>query len=291
MKLYGTHSREIAERILNAFKQPEQLPKALAPIFIRRKDDVPCRAWSWHNQLLIALCGTMDARGIRQWQSAGRKLKKGSKAIWILAPCLKSTKIRDDAGEELTRQALYGFRSIPVFAVEDTEGDPLPDHDGTWDNWIQELPLIDVAEKWNIEVGSYSHRCQAPMGYYQRGIRGEAIMLGVENLSTWMHELVHAADSRVTGLKDAKWCKEVVAELGGAVLLECLGMHHDADLGGAYEYIASYAASANKDVVSACVEVIGRVCECVKLILDTAAAVESRPNESQAVLVATAQSA
>jgi hypothetical protein len=270
MKLFGSHTREVAERILNAFKQPEQLPKALAPIFIRRNDDIPCRSWSWHNQLVIALCGTMDARGIRQWKSTGRNLKKGSKAIWILAPCLKSVKKRDDAGEEHARQALYGFRSIPVFAVEDTEGEPLSKQLDTSDNWIHQLPLIDVAESWGIQVGSYGHRGQAPMGYYQRGIAGEAIMLGVKNLSTWTHELVHAADSRVTGLKDAKWCKEVVAELGGAVLLECLGMHHEADVGGAYEYITAYTADAKKEVISACVEVLGRVCECVKLILETA---------------------
>ena len=76
MKMYG-HASEIAQRIVEAFKQPERLPVALAPIFIHRKDDVPCRKWSWHNQLIAALCGTTDARGFRQWDEVKRKVKKG----------------------------------------------------------------------------------------------------------------------------------------------------------------------------------------------------------------------
>jgi len=89
MKLYGNRSREVAQRIVEAFKHPEQLPEALAPIFIHRRDEVPCRKWSWHNQLLVALSGTADARGIKQWNKVGRKAKKGSNAVWILAPRIK----------------------------------------------------------------------------------------------------------------------------------------------------------------------------------------------------------
>ena len=39
-------------------------------------------AWS---QLVAALSGTVDARGIKQWNTVGRKVKKGSHALWILA--------------------------------------------------------------------------------------------------------------------------------------------------------------------------------------------------------------
>ena len=102
MKLYG-HAEETAQRIVDAFKEPERLPKALAPIFIRRNDDnIPCRRWSWHNQLLAALSGTSDARGMKQWNNVRRKVKRGSKAIWILAPCLKTITEKDDNGQERT---------------------------------------------------------------------------------------------------------------------------------------------------------------------------------------------
>jgi len=117
MNLYGKHTNEVANRIVEAFRHPEKLPKALAPIFIRRKDDIPCRNWSWHNQLIVALNGTMDARGIKQWRTVNRHLKKGCKAIWILAPCLKTVTEEGDRGSDERRQVLYGFRSVPVFEI------------------------------------------------------------------------------------------------------------------------------------------------------------------------------
>jgi hypothetical protein len=269
MKLFGEHTRQVAERIVDAFREPAQLPQALAPVFIRRRDDVPCRKWSWHNQLIAALCGTQDARGIKQWNTVGRKVREGCHAIWILAPCLKKVK-EEKHGEEKERQILYGFKSIPVFAVEDTEGDPLPEVDQKYDTWVDGLPLMEVAQEWGIQVGTYTHGQGNPLGYYRYGGDGKAIMLGVENLSTFTHELVHAADHRIGGLREAAWHKEIVAELGGAILLECLGKPQDADLGGAFQYIEGYAREANKDTVGACIEVLNRTCNCVRLILDTA---------------------
>jgi len=277
MKMFG-RAEEVGQRIVKAFQEPDKLPAALAPIFIHREDDVPCRRWSWHNQLLVALCGTVDARGIRQWNQAGRKVRKGSSAIWILAPCVKKIKEKDNASEEKKRQVIYGFRSVPVFAVEDTEGDPLPDRDDKYDSWAAQLPLMDVAESWGINVGTFSHGGGDPLGYYRYASNGnQAVMLGVENMATWAHELVHAADHRITNLKGEKWHKEIVAELGGAILLECLGMSHDADLGGAFSYIERYAKDAGIDTVRACIQVLDRVCNCVKLILDTAATITPVP--------------
>ncbi len=271
MKLFGKNARTVADKIVESFRHPERLPGALAPIFIRRNDDVPCRKWSWHNQLLVALCGSADARGFRQWKSAGRHVKKGGKAIWILAPCLKPIKETNEAGEESKRQALIGFRSVPVFALEDTEGDSLPDSDEAYDSWITGLPLAEVATSWGIALGTYTHEGHAPIGYYQyAGNGGQAVMLGVENLSTWTHELVHAADHRLTNLAGRKWQKEIVAELGGAILLECLGKKRDADLGGAFAYIERYAQNESLPVVRACIQVLDRACNAVQLILDEA---------------------
>ena len=85
-----------------------------------------------------------------------------------------------------------------------------------------------------------------PMRGFGRGVRagwrllgqyrhGTGIALGVENLSTWCHELVHAADDRNGKLRGKKVRKETVAELGGAVLLSILGYENKTDLGGCWE--------------------------------------------------------
>ncbi len=110
-------------------------------------------------------------------------------------------------------------------------------------------------------------------------------MLGTENLSTWAHELVHAADEKVSNFAGSPNIMEIVAELGSAILLETIGHSHDADLGGAYAYIERYAQLSGKPPVRICTEVLDRACNCVALILDTAAkaGMETAFKEPQAV--------
>ncbi|MFH1268631.1 MAG: ArdC family protein, partial [Planctomycetota bacterium] len=220
------------------------LPKALAPVFVQRKDDVPCRAWSWSNQLLTALSGHSDARGYRQWQAVGRHVKKGEKAFHILCPCVgKKTDVDPDTGQEKERTWIYGFTSAPVFGFSQTEGDPLPPPDPAVARWLESLPLRDVAETWGLSVDAYNGRAGVALGKYRHGA---GIALGVENLATWAHELCHAADDRLGNLKERgqHWRSETVAELGGAVLLEALGYDVESDRGGCWEYVQAYATDA-----------------------------------------------
>lgn len=273
MKLHGKNAKAVAERIVDAFRNPERLPKALAPVFIHRKDDIPCRAWSWHNQLLVVLSNTSDARGFRQWQQAGRQVKKGAKALYILGPCMKRVRKEGADGKDtIDMKVLVGFRAIPVFAIEDTEGEPVPAGDPKYAEWVQQLPLVEVAKSWGIHVNTYSHREGGPLGYYQATSSGsQAIMLADERVTTWLHELVHAAEGKLGVLKEgAKWQRETVAEFGSAILMELLGIEDQPDLGGAYKYIASHAQQTNVPVVRACFQVLERTCNAVQLILDEA---------------------
>src|SRR5207249_2400384 len=129
-------------------------------------------------------------------------------------------------GEE--KAVVVGFKGIPVFGLEQTEGDPLPAGDSDADGWIECLPLIDVARRWGLSVDTFNGERAAHLGFY---LRGKEIALGVRNVSTWAHELVHAADDRNGTLREfgQHWRSETVAELGGAVLLELLGMGQEAD--------------------------------------------------------------
>ncbi|MFH1268533.1 MAG: ArdC family protein [Planctomycetota bacterium] len=130
-------AEDAAARIVEAF-QSGNLPKALAPVFVQRRDNVPCRAWSWSNQLLTALSGHSDARGYRQWQAVGRHVKKGEKAFHILCPCVGKSKETDsDTGQERERTWIYGFTSAPVFGLSQTDGDPLPPPDPAVARWLE----------------------------------------------------------------------------------------------------------------------------------------------------------
>ena len=271
MKFYGK-AEESAKVILDAFRTPNSLPKPLAHVFIHRNDNVPCRSWSWRNQLLVALQGHKDARGFRQWEEVGRWVKKGERAFYILAPL--SNKVEDEkTGEEKT--VIYGFKGTPVFGYEQTNGGPLPPGDPEAVRWVEALPLVGVAKEWGLLVESFNGKGSSYLGAYRHH---SGIALGVKNLSTWGHELVHAADHRNGKLKELgqHWRSETVAELGGAVLLQILGYPHDADLGGWWKYIQSYAERAGLEVIDACGKVLQRTCEAVALILDTADALRER---------------
>lgn len=267
MKLYGK-AEGVAAIVLEAFQHPDTLPEKLAPVFIHRKDDTPCRKWSWRNQVVTALAMTHDARGFKQWESVGRTVKKGSKAFYILAPC---TKMIEVDGEKVPR--VYGFRGLPVFRIQDTEGADVASGDLAHDEWLRNLPLREVAESWDIGIQTYNGEGASMLGRFEYS---GAIILGAENLRVWLHELTHAADHRNGKLSpnEPKVIKETVAELGSAILTQCLGEKNQADLGQAYEYIKMYADKGKKSVESVCFDVLERTCEAVTLILDAAQTLE-----------------
>jgi hypothetical protein len=269
MRFFGK-AQEAAQAILKAFESPNTLPKPLARMFVRRQDNVPCRKWSWRNQLLVALSGYADARGFRQWQEVGRWVKRGEKSFQILTPVTKRIVEEETSNERL---AVLGFKSVAVFGYEQTDGQRLQAHDPEADKWIESLPLVGVAEKWGLSVETFDGQRGCYLGAYRPG---KGIALGVKNLATWAHELVHAADDRNGKLKRVgqEWSNEIVAELGGAVLLQILGYENEADLGGCWQYVRSYAIKAEMALVDACGQVLDRTCAAIALILDTAQTIQ-----------------
>lgn len=273
MQFYGK-ATEVANRILAAFETGD-LPKALAPVFVRRRDNVPCRQWSWNNQLMVALCGHSDARGIRQWNDVGRRVCKGQHGFPILVPCTKRIETKDEStGETEQRTAVYGFKHAIVFGLSQTEGEPLAPADPQVSQWLESLPFVDVARSWGLSVDCYNGRAGAPLGHY---VRSREIAVGVQNLSTWAHELIHAADDRLGQLTERgqHWRSETVAELGGAILLETLGLEQDADRGGCWRYVQAYALDAGLEPIVACQRVLKRTCDAVALVLDAAAGLQA----------------
>ena len=188
----------------------------------------------------------------------------------ILVPLTKKTDRQDpETGETASRFVTYGFKHAIVYGFEQTDGEPLPPPDPAIAGWIDALPLVDVARCWGLSVEAYNGRAGAALGKYRHG---SGIALGVENLSTWAHELVHAADDRLGRLTERgqHWRSETVAELGGAVLLEVLGHGTYSDRGGCWGYVRLYARDAGIEPITACQRVLKRTCDTVALILDTA---------------------
>ncbi len=222
--------------------------------------------------------GHNDARGFRQWVTVGRHVKKGERGFPILAPLVRKAERKTDDGDSESHTYVYGFRHVMVFGFSQTDGEPLP-VDTEVEQFLDSLPVIEVARAWGISVEAFNGEDANCLGKYRADGH---IALGVKNLSTWRHELCHAADHRNVGaLKNGQHLdQEVVAELGGAILLEALGFEQEADRGGAWEYIQSYCAKANVDPVGVCCQMLSRTCNAVALILTAAEELAKANNET-----------
>mgnify|MGYP003346587226 CR=1 FL=1 len=203
-----------------------------------RASDAPIAAWSIRNQLLALAAGTTDARGFKQWQDVGRHVKRGARAIHILGP--STVKVENENGETETR--VTGFRAVPVFRVQDTEGEPLPDVEP-----VALPPLQDVAARLGLTVTYVpSHERMPWRGFYSPG--ESAVVLATHDERTYFHELAHAAHDVACGgggtFKGlASDALEVVAETVAATLCRMYG--YDGWQAVSSEYVARHTADGN----------------------------------------------
>jgi len=80
--------------------------------------------YSFYNQMILMFHHCSQVVGYKRWKELGRTVRKGSKAVWILAPAYYKKKVENEEGEEEEVRKLY-FRSVPVFDIADTEGEEI----------------------------------------------------------------------------------------------------------------------------------------------------------------------
>lgn len=83
--------------------------------------------YSWGNRMLIWLQmpEASHVAGYRAWQKMDRQVRKGESGIAILAPCAWRKTVEDDDGEEHVESGIY-FKTVYVFDISQTDGDPVP---------------------------------------------------------------------------------------------------------------------------------------------------------------------
>lgn len=220
----------------------------------------PSDSWSFLNRLVMVCSGTEDARGFAQWNLAGRRLKKGTKAIYIMVPGLVKTgsKSTNEEGEdEDDKRRIY--MSKPVYAFEDTTGTPREE-----DGFKLEIPanLAQVAEGLGLEIKVKRYRGEE-YGYFCASQKEIALMS--PELEVYLHELAHAADAKINGkLEGGQQPKqEIVAELTAEVVGFLLGRKLN---GRSRNYIQNYSGGSWKQVYS----LLDRVNKVVSYIVDKA---------------------
>ena len=248
------------EKIIRLFSTT-QLPDLCAKALINAPEK-PSSKWSFGNQLLMLLTGTEDARGYRQWQDVGRHVRKGSKAFYILGPVFVKKHLEStDPTEPEEVEVLVGFRAIPVFRVEETEGAELPSYKPR-----DPPPLIEVAERFGMRV-NYLRLSAGIYGFtdYERQI----IALATEDWTVFWHELAHAIHRSYepkTGHGQEPEA-EIIAQLVAATLARLYGRPDDSF---SWSYIASQAQSTSPQQVGRlCTRVLDRTRKVLDLIYPT----------------------
>ena len=230
--------KNITDKILELFKTGN-IPESIA-LLTNPKINVPLNNWSLRNKLIALTYGTQDARGFNMWKTSNRHVKKGSKAFNILAPLI--VKEEDDISE---KNKLIGFKPVPVFKVEDTDGAVL-DYEKIE---VPNFKFIEVAKRWGLRVEGIGFNS----GYYGAYSSTEKkILMASPEEEVFFHELAHAAHDKLGLLKNrTKLQREIIAEFSGAVLV-CLANKKTNRIGNTYAYLKSYCGEKdiNKEVLN-----------------------------------------
>ena len=250
------------EKIVRLFSTT-QLPDLCAKALIAAPEK-PSSKWSFGNQLLMLLAGTEDARGFKQWNEVGRYVRKGARAFRILGPVfIKKPLDSYNPNNDEEVEVLVGFKAIPVFRYEDTEGEELPTYKPR-----DPPPLLDVAERFGLKV-NYLRLSAGVYGLtdYER----QVIALATEDWTVFWHELAHAIHRSYepkTGHGQEPEA-ETIAQLVAATLARLYGRPDDSF---SWTYLASQAQSANPQQVGRlCMRVLDRAKRVLDLIYEAPA--------------------
>ncbi|MEH2941317.1 ArdC-like ssDNA-binding domain-containing protein [Lachnospiraceae bacterium KK002] len=234
-------------------------------------------SYSLNNTLLIAMQkpDATTVAGYTTWKSLGRQVKKGEKAIQILAPIIYKKK-REDEGKEddrisarrdkplsgKTEKILVGFKMVNVFDISSTEGEPLPEiaHklDGTVEGYADFMRAIKEISPVPVEIKKIDGSAN---GYYDLKEKYIAIDSGMSqtmHCKTGIHELAHAIlhDRDIETEKDSKVdieTKEVQAESVAFTVCEYFGINtSDYSFG----YISGWSSGKDLKELKASMETI-----------------------------------
>ncbi len=219
--------------------------------------------YSINNQILIAL-QRPDATccaGYRAWQTKfGRQVKKGEKAIYILAPVTvkyKETvpvKDRPDEYEEVEVKMLR-FKVTAVFDQSQTEGKELPqlhihESDGKIEHYEEILSAIIKAVDLPIEFKEIK---TGALGFYvpkEHRIVIDKDLNQMDMIKVLLHEVCHSICHNKKAMEEEKKStprKELEAEGSAFVLFSKLGLDFDFESNGSsFDYVGVWSSRTDK---------------------------------------------
>jgi antirestriction protein ArdC len=238
--------------------------------------------YSFGNCLLIAMqCPTAThIAGFRKWQELGRQVRKGERAIRIMAPMvvggskdsrrevrtagprMTATSSEKSGGDDGPRML---FRAVPVFDIGQTDGDPLPQAPcepltgDSHEHYIGTLETFAAAMGIRVEYRDTG----AAGGFYSE--REKLIVIASDacpnaRVRTLVHELAHAhgVDYKAYSRSEA----EVIVETAGTIVCGALGLDTS---GEAIPYIAGWGEKGDLDAIRKHAETVDTIARSIEV--------------------------
>ena len=223
--------------------------------------------WSLNNRVLalVQLAQRGEAieeahlMGFRQWEGMNRRVRKGEKAVWILAPMTRKVVEDDENGQRKERVIVTGFRGVPVFNITQTDGEPLPSSPVSAPPGDATPGTVDGLRS-RVEKAGYSYREEEILGCNPRTGSGtlgyttghpkevvvDARLNGAQKAAVLAHELGHVhcghIDAGIQEYRAHRGRMETEAEMTAYLVSRARGM----DRGAADAFAAGYIASWSK---------------------------------------------
>lgn len=217
--------------------------------------------YSFGNVMAIAMQRPDAVRvaGFHAWKDLGRNVKKGEKAIRILAPL--AGKDKDEAAGGELKSRVYGFRGVCVFDISQTEGKELPtftkvggDAGDSLDRLMRFACESGIAVEFVDDLGGAEG---VSLGSRIKLLTGkpdaEQVMVLTHELA---HELIHKQSRKVAGEKNRR---ELEAEAVAFIVGNAIGL--DMSTASA-DYIRLYDGNAD-----ALTESLDGISKAAKIIL------------------------
>ena len=189
--------------------------------------------------------------GFSAWRDKfKRNVRKGEKAIKILAPVPKKIIVKDvnPDGTETEREVRFTrFRSVNVFDISQTDGEDLPSIcnrlDGKVDDYDDVINKLIALAKPNVRFDDLKGKAN---GYYSRVTDEIVLQSGMSQkmtIKTLVHEIAHSILHSDAFIEIPRSIKEMQAESVAYMVCKQIGIDTDEYT---FEYVASWASGDTK---------------------------------------------
>ena len=248
--------------------------------------------YSWNNQFLIWFQSSLKGfeatyvRGYKQWEAIDRTVKKGEKAMYVLAPMLahrcmekgceaKAKYFRDgriyicikDSNHKVGK-FLVGFKDVPVFDISQTEGEDIPQVTlkDKCENAKPEIwdALVSLAESHDFKV--IIGNAKGAEGYCSHDKKEIVISSNADfgyQVKILAHEVGHLLMHKdIKDYQQQRARYETEAEGVAWVVCEALGVHSDED-NYSFGYIATWGKDNTKQLVKKSLQTITKTSQTI----------------------------